>query len=200
MPSLGLIPARAGNTSKLVVVKGGGGAHPRSRGEHNCGFSPHCYLMGSSPLARGTQIWKCDYEEEGGLIPARAGNTRTTPHQNVGGMAHPRSRGEHRCRCGNTQQYGGSSPLARGTRGGVRRVSGNRGLIPARAGNTCEGYVGYDFGWAHPRSRGEHVILNDVPTIGAGSSPLARGTLYLHAGGLDGEGLIPARAGNTPQY
>ena len=71
------------------------------------------------------------------------------------------------------------------------------GLIPARAGNTLypTSYVlAY---WAHPRSRGEHGFSSTEISVSAGSSPLARGTLHVWLGSLQGLGLIPARAGNT---
>ena len=51
---------------------------------------------------------------------------------------------------------------------------------------------------AHPRSRGEHniYVANIIKQLG--SSPLARGTLLLNRLGISVQGLIPARAGNTP--
>ena len=76
--TLGLIPARAGNT----VVRNLWGvriwAHPRSRGEHN--LSPRLWTLrrGSSPLARGTLRFCSSSRLCPGLIPARAGNTRSS--------------------------------------------------------------------------------------------------------------------------
>ena len=72
----GLIPARAGNTSEMIAANGGGGAHPRSRGEH---------LQGAG--RESTTLW---------LIPARAGNTESVTETGETTGAHPRSRGEHR--------------------------------------------------------------------------------------------------------
>ena len=73
--SVGLIPARAGNTTVFDVYSQNDRAHPRSRGEHpRTGFAV-AFRAGSSPLARGTRrtrrltLFIC------GLIPARAGNT-----------------------------------------------------------------------------------------------------------------------------
>ena len=112
---IGLIPARAGNTWRACRFGFAGGAHPRSRGEHEIhGYvSPAC--AGSSPLARGTLILAGDFEGGFGLIPARAGNTPPFWRTSHRWRAHPRSRGEHcdsGCRCNSEQ---GSSPLARGT-------------------------------------------------------------------------------------
>ena len=50
-------------------------------------------------------------------------------------------------------------------------------LIPARAGNISAEAVDYAGASAHPRSRGEHLQLDQLRTLARGSSPLARGTL-----------------------
>ncbi len=50
---------------------------------------------------------------------------------------------------------------------------------------------------AHPRSRGEHSLHPVSLLVRGGSSPLARGTRTQRVVGDSGEGLIPARAGNT---
>ena len=91
----------------------------------------------------------------------------------------------------------GSSPLARGTLLFHHLVDSVHGLIPARAGNTglqpgCDRAL-----WAHPRSRGEHRYSSVKTPRPGGSSPLARGTRRKESTGDDGDGLIPARAGNT---
>ena len=51
---LRLIPARAGNTLRQPCTTCAYPAHPRSRGEHTNLFLPLSFLLGSSPLARGT--------------------------------------------------------------------------------------------------------------------------------------------------
>ena len=132
----GLIPARAGNTPRSQEVGILERAHPRSRGEHNPGaFTPPA-PVGSSPLARGTPHQRTPGFQAWGLIPARAGNTEHVTKVTDAAGAHPRSRGEH---CGGWCRRGwraGSSPLARGTpRRGIHQLP-QRGLIPARAGNT----------------------------------------------------------------
>ena len=132
---------------------------------------------GSSPLARGT---RCE-DQVGvgglGLIPARAGNTATGWCGRECRRAHPRSRGEHSKFLASSVMLRGSSPLARGTRAEEEAGTFSRGLIPARAGNTCCQCGWVVFLGAHPRSRGEHVILlRSAVSLGW---------------------LIPARAGNT---
>ena len=111
--------------------------------------------------------------------------------------AHPRSRGEHAEHAGRESSGKGSSPLARGTRRNLRGVELERGLIPARAGNTPMNGALWVLKRAHPRSRGEHPSRRARWSRIRGSSPLARGTRCLAHGKLNRYGLIPARAGNT---
>ena len=114
-PHLGLIPARAGNTYHTRHLVCRSGAHPRSRGEHLIGIGGGGYVVGSSPLARGTPGIGEAGHVAWGLIPARAGNTCYSLKQRLKHGAHPRSRGEHR-RCSFASlRASGSSPLARGT-------------------------------------------------------------------------------------
>ena len=155
--TLGLIPARAGNTS-----------------HHACSSA---WFSGSSPLARGTLWYPVRMAPGMGLIPARAGNTSGKAPSASTDRAHPRSRGEHcdsGCRCNSEQ---GSSPLARGTQIFLKNPPPQLGLIPARAGNTTLCWTGRVQKWAHPRSRGEHFGLHECLKHLLGSSPLARGTL-----------------------
>ena len=111
----GLIPARAGNTSRCGHSVRPGRAHPRSRGEHDSYGDKVIKGAGSSPLARGTRHRRHQSPESNGLIPARAGNTLSVACRSYLSRAHPRSRGEHAPRRTRCQRTGGSSPLARGT-------------------------------------------------------------------------------------
>ena len=152
----GLIPARAGNTGDGHCYPNRARAHPRSRGEHSLTRRRVLGLLGSSPLARGTQCESGVGVNEGGssplargtltdehglsrycgLIPARAGNTREKGIKNVPPWAHPRSRGEHAAKLRAPAIMSGSSPLARGTPDFSAHILKAGGLIPARAGNT----------------------------------------------------------------
>ncbi len=115
----------------------------------------------------------------------------------VSTRAHPRSRGEHLVPCAGGPFVLGSSPLARGTRGGGEGDGGVVGLIPARAGNTRLGNERPRPVGAHPRSRGEHRYWELITPNILGSSPLARGTRLFYDRVMEKNGLIPARAGNT---
>ena len=191
------IPARAGNTAGAATRGGSRPVHPRSRGEHPRASATSPTAGGSSPLARGTRTCR---RAPGGrirFIPARAGNTPATGGASWPGSVHPRSRGEHVWRTSPLRRYLGSSPLARGTRPATMDAPGRHRFIPARAGNTHAAAGFPHEGPVHPRSRGEHDMLAQVPGGIAGSSPLARGTPASPGCEAASERFIPARAGNT---
>ena len=91
----------------------------------------------------------------------------------------------------------GSSPLARGPQWKVIFSASPPGLIPARAGTTNCAHVCVRRERAHPRSRGDHVVIGLFVLALVGSSPLARGPQPLPRYRHQCPGLIPARAGTT---
>ncbi len=94
------------------------------------------------------------------LIPAYAGNTRRIATYGNDDAAHPRLRGEHASRY-STQSLGfGSSPPTRGTRLAAGRDECGIRLIPAYAGNTRVQVHPLRGVPAHPRLRGEHLLMN----------------------------------------
>ena len=196
-PNHRLIPARAGNTKTLPSRYLLTTAHPRSRGEHGKSFYVHGHKDGSSPLARGTQPYHASALRKLRLIPARAGNTLDTRRNPKPNPAHPRSRGEHLPLVPVILEDFGSSPLARGTPLFPGFSFFLFRLIPARAGNTVGVPESTCRGSAHPRSRGEHMLVEQISEEHGGSSPLARGTPKILARPLFRVRLIPARAGNT---
>ena len=113
---VGLIPARAGNTTPVSVGACRRTAHPRSRGEHGIPAMKPPEEYGSSPLARGTRLRCRVLLLCRRLIPARAGNTDNPKAAAAYRAAHPRSRGEHQALSSSSRRFRGSSPLARGTR------------------------------------------------------------------------------------
>ena len=93
----GIIPARAGFTrvrdQRRVLARD----HPRSRGVYWIPVRNILLVTGSSPLARGLRLVRC---EEGGvkwIIPARAGFTIRGSGVTVSLPDHPRSRGVYTC-------------------------------------------------------------------------------------------------------
>ena len=112
-------------------------------------------------------------------------------------LAHPRSRGEHAWASDGISNGVGSSPLARGARTHQEEPGAVRRLIPARAGSTVRPPSRRRCSWAHPRSRGEHVVSQTVTVPSGGASPLARGARDRPGTPRPARGLIPARAGST---
>ena len=194
---VGLIPARAGTTSRSCRRATVERAHPRSRGDHHHSLKRPANDLGSSPLARGPQRPTPGVAGLVGLIPARAGTT--LPVVGMGGVngAHPRSRGDHATSCASSAVSAGSSPLARGPRGLHLLLLRRPGLIPARAGTTGQGDDYRQHQRAHPRSRGDHKSRRFFSTRRRGSSPLARGPRRRRLHRVPCGGLIPARAGTT---
>ena len=193
------IPARAGNTSIVMVPSSTWTVHPRSCGEHVISFAKASRFCGSSPLVRGTLGFLDGQDHMQRFIPARAGNTHSVHPVTALRTVHPRSCGEHITFELHPGGFVGSSPLVRGTPQACLVCFNWIRFIPARAGNTAD--VG-DFNSSfsvHPRSCGEHSDLCPIIPVPAGSSPLVRGT---QRKGIHNEKLyrfIPARAGNTPQ-
>ena len=72
------------------------------------------------------------------------------------------------------------------------------GLIPAHAGKTRTAANIPPGDRAHPRSRGENLLITAATVISWGSSPLTRGKHQRQEGPERTRGLIPAHAGKTP--
>ena len=90
----------------------------------------------------------------------------------------------------------GSPPHARGISHIAALDSRVKGLTPACAGNILETVGLRKTAWAHPRMRGEYVIVKVDALIEEGSPPHARGILRRHSRNLLMLGLTPACAGN----
>ena len=173
----GIIPARAGFTSRPRSCSRRSPDHPRSRGVYGMSDTAYHADTGSSPLARGLPGRGGGAAPGDRIIPARAGFTLGRMGPDHGDRDHPRSRGVYSRRAARVVPEVGSSPLARGLRGpgGARR----RG---------CRD---------HPRSRGVYNSTSKSFLASTGSSPLARG---LHKQWRDKAiawRIIPARAGFT---
>ena len=152
---------------------------------------------GSSPLARGLPHCPRGGVLDQGIIPARAGFTRSRTRRSRRWTDHPRSRGVYRDRPVRAAMSVGSSPLARGLRPYGADDGDESGIIPARAGFTRGRAPGPSPRPDHPRSRGVYDTLAASYEETKGSSPLARGLPghCLHA--LPQVRIIPARAGFT---
>ena len=157
MRILGIIPARAGFTPLSTRPARRSTDHPRSRGVYECYYRSQGTASGSSPLARGLLPTTPKSLPLSGIIPARAGFTRSLPPT--------------------WSSMRGSSPLARGLPLLPCLVVRVHRIIPARAGFTSRtGWTTQRIG-DHPRSRGVYRGHGGEARADRGSSPLARGLL-----------------------
>ena len=171
--------------------------HPRSRGVYVLVRPGAAEPDGSSPLARGLLTQRLYAEALDGIIPARAGFTRTRDRAPTESRDHPRSRGVYRVPRGAGSASPGSSPLARGLPDEDYAAALDDGIIPARAGFTLRRGVAHVTLMDHPRSRGVYVQSLLQGDCEPGSSPLARGLpMAIHPWSAS-TGIIPARAGFT---
>ena len=196
-PRSRIIPARAGFTGSPPRPGGPRGDHPRSRGVYFVDGRVASVNRGSSPLARGLRSLPQGAYGGRGIIPARAGFTPVPPGRLPVELDHPRSRGVYPAPTPTISPAAGSSPLARGLLGQVGEESGERGIIPARAGFTCAAGASCRTCTDHPRSRGVYAELPPGRAWVLGSSPLARGLLRRRRVREGLPGIIPARAGFT---
>ena len=140
----GIIPARAGFTSRATCPRITSTDHPRSRGVYSVLRIRHSITRGSSPLARGLLPVHAHGYQGGGIIPARAGFTALGKTGPFDWADHPRSRGVYRGATYPSIMTPGSSPLARGLPPASTHDRGVRRIIPARAGFTDSDGPGID--------------------------------------------------------
>ena len=150
---------------------------------------------GSSPLTRGKCPSRLRCCRGSGLIPAHAGKIPPRTRSHHGAWAHPRSRGENFAEAGISTSMRGSSPLTRGKYRLPSRCHRRHGLIPAHAGKIRSAGAAGGRLRAHPRSRGENLLIAHLLLLLRGSSPLTRGKYRQYRPASAGSGLIPAHAG-----
>ena len=110
------IPAYAGNSCSNAPVSATIPVHPRLRGELTSRGLPFMVVIGSSPLTRGTRMIIFAHSGISRFIPAYAGNSGFFCRARLSLSVHPRLRGELECKPFYGLDFGGSSPLTRGTR------------------------------------------------------------------------------------
>ena len=174
--------------------------HPRIRGEHRFCPTTSYGRQGSSPHPRGTPLCYTHSKQLSGIIPASAGNTASGKLRSPPPWDHPRIRGEHPDRAVRMVLILGSSPHPRGTPIVYRGATEKPRIIPASAGNTFVSEAFKCLMGDHPRIRGEHSVYDILFWFSRGSSPHPRGTPLSFSIVNDGDGIIPASAGNTPVY
>ena len=169
-------------------------------GEHDANKTSPARNAGSSPHVRGTHHAKQRQSGCEGIIPACAGNTSVFTVLVPSRRDHPRMCGEHVTPNPFANAVLGSSPHVRGTLPHSRGRTEHHGIIPACAGNTSLVRLFLSSMRDHPRMCGEHRSTVRQFLGHKGSSPHVRGTHLDPDQARQGQGIIPACAGNTPVY
>ena len=153
---------------------------------------------GSSPRVRGKRLgrtWGGGYVQR--IIPARAGQTRTTAAPPHPGADHPRACGANVSVFLDRRGVGGSSPRVRGKHlSRILRIIITR-IIPARAGQTKRPVPAYCLTADHPRACGANSARAIYMLVVSGSSPRVRGKRWEPTRRTCPTRIIPARAGQT---
>jgi len=125
------------------------------------------------------------------------GNTSSVTNRATLKAVHPRGHGEHSYPLFMIFFIHGSSPWARGTRVCTQVANKLNRFIPVGTGNTKPATSTNSNFSVHPRGHGEH--LYDLVRVGirTGSSPWARGTLYVITAHAECVRFIPVGTGNT---
>ena len=156
---IGIIPALAGSTFRLLHQARHSGDHPRACGEHCVMVVNPTRALGSSPRLRGARPRSRCWPRRCGIIPALAGSTTHGRPTHTTCRDHPRACGEHLYDCVQYFILGGSSPRLRG----ALEITGSPllwiGIIPALAGSTGWRVIGMATSGDHPRACGEHAVM-----------------------------------------
>ena len=131
----GITPACAGNRAAMWAAALGTEDHPRLRGEQAAWQMQPGDLVGSPPLARGTEGCGWIPASVCGITPACAGNSPPILIFSPPSRDHPRLRGEQTRSPALKTTPLGSPPLARGTACAAIPRHGRARITPACAGN-----------------------------------------------------------------
>ena len=92
---VGITPAHAGNTGKLLTKRAEAEDHPRACGEYLAMPSVLVGISGSPPRMRGIPEYQRRQNEESRITPAHAGNTLPFLWVTLPNRDHPRACGEY---------------------------------------------------------------------------------------------------------
>ena len=193
------IPARAGEPWRGALIAKHGRVYPRACGGTIDGLNNRFTDEGLSPRVRGNQLDVAPAGTEGGSIPARAGEPRTSARGNGKVRVYPRA-------CGGTVIVGqkkirrmGLSPRVRGNLPVEGRVVGAVGSIPARAGEPLSDNPMRRDMAVYPRACGGTSSKMTRLAEMDGLSPRVRGNRWQAHQERTSIGSIPARAGEPGQ-
>ena len=192
-----IIPAHAGNSSSFHRFSSWIADHPRACGELSCHRFVFVLAFGSSPRMRGTPAHRGDQDGQKRIIPAHAGNSRSSVTPPSTDTDHPRACGELSTVIGWTGPLVGSSPRMRGTLHPPELDELIVRIIPAHAGNSSSRPMASRRPTDHPRACGELIPRRRLSSVSSGSSPRMRGTHSQPLPRVQRGRIIPAHAGNS---
>ena len=189
------IPARAGEPTRSLVICGSTRVYPRACGGTGLSTAEQNTEKGLSPRVRGNRVCCRAGPKMPRSISARAGEPDGADCGRWSIRVYPRACGGTGSICCASAICWGLSPRVRGNHAESRRRHPWQGSIPARAGeHHRRGRRTGGYG-VYPRACGGTSIGRGGNATGRGLSPRVRGNLVVRRDDANGEGSIPARAG-----
>ena len=193
-----IIPARAGQTPGCRCPPVRRSDHPRACGANSPSVRLLHRSIESSPRVRGKLECVPFRQVAARIIPARAGQTRSTRSSSRRRSDHPRACGANPVQVWKYPLSAGSSPRVRGKLGEQTLPQRLVRIIPARAGQTRPVWLVGLPAPDHPRACGANMVWSSSFRSLAGSSPRVRGKQETQLRPRYWGRIIPARAGQTP--
>ncbi len=194
-PSVGSIPAHAGQPKLMGRCGRWLRVHPRSRGAALITDDRGPLPAGPSPLTRGSLDLQDVAPGVMGSIPAHAGQPHRASFSRTLRGVHPRSRGAATTPRTSGSRARGPSPLTRGSPFSRAPAGADPGSIPAHAGQPPSSLTALPGKRVHPRSRGAATNLGPAAGYIVGPSPLTRGSRFHRHPKRRRSRSIPAHAG-----
>ena len=191
----GSIPAGAGEPTAHGSRPAVSRVYPRGCGGAMFLSLPTGKYVGLSPRVRGSRPPVAGIEQDGGSIPAGAGEPHPVCQKRRFGRVYPRGCGGDTSCTLARQPVTGLSPRVRGSRQQQTAGLGAHGSIPAGAGEPTALQWLTPLGWVYPRGCGGACAVTPHSQQDKGLSPRVRGSLRDSdiRNGLAGS--IPAGAG-----
>ena len=194
---MGITPADAGKTLRIVKPIEGYWDHPRGCGENQEPLRRQTATRGSPPRMRGKPSLYASANNSPRITPADAGKTRAGFNFRCVSRDHPRGCGENSSSKTACRLRAGSPPRMRGKHSRRFAVITISGITPADAGKTCVPPYKECKKWDHPRGCGENRRGGECVCGFGGSPPRMRGKLLLAVKRERYMRITPADAGKT---
>ena len=193
--NLGITPACAGKSVRLVEMFLRHGDHPRVCGEKDPVFPGLLLHLGSPPRVRGKEFWGCCCAGCHRITPACAGKSIRSSEHCASPWDHPRVCGEKNSIFCPVFSVTGSPPRVRGKDATELADHEDRRITPACAGKRGSTMPKVSRLWDHPRVCGEKPVYGGHFCPVLGSPPRVRGKVEDGQKGLDRLRITPACAG-----